>query len=71
MLIPTFTQQLAYRKIHHLLLLRLRERGVTVEFWSKGKDIFQTSIDDYRDKEESLRRDWVDNLDLSLMEDLS
>ena len=44
----------------------LEERGVTVNVTSKSKDILQSSIDYYRRREESLRRDWVDNLDPSL-----
>ena len=44
----------------------LVERGVTVKVLSKSEDIFQSSIDYYRRREESLCRDWADNLDSSL-----
>ena len=51
-------------------LLSLEERGVTVNVLSSSENILQSSIDYYRGKEESLRRDWVDNLESNLMQDL-
>jgi hypothetical protein len=45
----------------------LAERGVTVKVLSGSEDILQSSIDYYRCKEDSLSRDWSDNLDLSLL----
>jgi F-box-like len=50
--------------------LSLMERGLTVNVLSGSKDILQPSIDYYRDKEESLCRDWVDNLDSSWIQDM-
>ena len=47
-------------------LSRIVERGVTVNVLSKSEDILQSSIDYYRSREESLCRDWADNLDSSL-----
>ena len=44
----------------------LAERGVTVNVFSRSKDILQSSIDYYRSKKESLCRDWSDDLDLTL-----
>ena len=44
----------------------LEERGVTVNVLSDSEDILQSSIDYYRRREESLSRDWADNLDPSL-----
>ena len=43
------------------------ERGVTVKVLSNSEDILQSSIDYYRRREESLCRDWADNLDSSLL----
>ena len=51
--------------------LSLAERGVIVNVLCKSEDILQSSIDYYRDREEFLSRDWVDDLDLSLMQELS
>ena len=47
-------------------LSRIVERGVTVNVLSKSEDILQSSIDYYRSREESLCRDWADNLDSTL-----
>ena len=47
-------------------LSSLEERGVTVNVLSDSEDILQSSIDYYRRREESLCRDWADNLDSSL-----
>ena len=44
----------------------LEERGVTVDVLSNSEDILQSSIDYYNRREESLCRDWADNLDSSL-----
>ena len=44
----------------------LEERGVTLNVLSDSDDILQSSIDYYRQREDSLCRDWADNLDLSL-----
>ena len=44
----------------------LEERGVTVNVLSDSEDILQSSIDYYWSREESLSRDWADNLDPSL-----
>ena len=51
--------------------LSLAARGVTVNVLSRSEDILQSSMDYYKAKEESLGQDWVDNLDLSLMQDSS
>jgi F-box-like len=42
------------------------ERGVTVNVMSDSEDILRASIDYYRCRKDSLRRDWTDNLDSSL-----
>ena len=49
-------------------LSSLVERGVAVDILSKSdsEDILQSSIDYYRWREDSLCRDWADNLDSSL-----
>jgi hypothetical protein len=44
----------------------LKERGVTVNVLSESEDILKSSINHYRLSEDSSRRDWIDNLDLSL-----
>ena len=45
----------------------LAERGVTVNVLSRSKDILQSSIDYYYNcREDSLCRDWTDNLDPTL-----
>ena len=43
----------------------LEGQGLTVKF--KSKDNLQSSVDYFRNKEESLCRDWADNLDSSLL----
>ena len=47
-------------------LSSLVEGGVTVNVLSNSEDILQSSIDYYKCKEDSLSRDWTDNLDSSL-----
>jgi hypothetical protein len=47
-------------------LSNLVERGVTVNVLSDSEDILQSSIDYYMCREDSLCRDWIDNLDSSL-----
>ena len=47
-------------------LLSLEKRGVTVNVLSGLEDIFQSSIDYYRFRKDSLCQDWIDDLDLSL-----
>ena len=44
----------------------LMERGVTVNVLSNSEDILQSSINYYRLRKDSSRRDWSDNLDSSL-----
>ena len=48
-------------------LSSLVERGVTVKVISGSENILQSSIDYYRCREDSLHRDWTDNLDSSLI----
>ena len=45
----------------------LMERGITVNVLSDSKDILQSSIDYYRSRKETLRRDWYDDLDLTFL----
>jgi len=53
-------------------LLGLVERGVRVDVCSQSRDDnLQSSINYNRNKEKSLRQDWTDDLDLSLIQDLS
>jgi F-box-like len=53
-------------------LSSLVERGVTVNVTSDSEeDILRSSIDYYRFRKDSLRRDWTDNLDSSLFSELS
>jgi hypothetical protein len=47
-------------------LSSLVERGVAVNALSNSEDILQSSIDHHRCREDSLCRDWIDNLDSSL-----
>jgi hypothetical protein len=47
-------------------LSSLVERGVTVNVLSNSEDILQSSIDYCRCRKDSLCRDWIDNLDLSI-----
>ena len=47
--------------------LGLVEQGLTVNVLSKSEDLLQSSIKYYGHREECLRRDWVDDLDLTLM----
>ena len=49
-----------------LHLLKLMDRGITVNVVSDSKDILQSSIEYYRYREDFLYRDWSDNLDSSL-----
>ena len=51
--------------------LSLVERGLTVNIYSRSQDILQSSIHHYRGREGRFRQDWVDDLDLSLIQDLS
>ena len=47
-------------------LSSLEEQGITVNVLSRSENILQSSIEGYRRTEDSLRRDWTDNLDSSL-----
>ena len=44
----------------------LVERGVTVNLLSKSEEIFQSSIDYFRRRDNFFSQDWTDNLDSSL-----
>ena len=49
--------------------MSLIKQGITVNICSQSRDILQASIDYHWSKERRFRQDWVDDLDLSLMQD--